>query len=550
MRWLAIYSSVALVFLAACQPATPPPPTAAPAAPTTAPAPTAAPTVPPKPTSAPPTVAPTQAPTVAPTATVAPTSAAAQQLSGKLTIDIESDLDALDPYLSYTPTGLSIHHNIYDYLLERDVNGDLAPGIAESWNAVNDTTLEFKLRRGVKFHSGEEVTADAVKFSADRILDEKLNSGVRSRFTSIKSVNVVDPTTIQFELAKPDPSLLDTLTNQMAILPPNFSDTKPVGSGPYRFVEWVRGDHLTLEANDSYWSGSAKGQPLVKTVVFRPVPSAGTRVADLQSGQADIVAGLTATQAKGLESSGGTARVERADLPGYQYVFFNTKLADTPLKDAKVRQALNYAVDRRSIVENLMGNYARPLTQAVGALTNGNDPSLGGFPYDVARAKQLLGEAGVGSGFEVSLDVSQRDLDDVVQAVAAQLSQVGVKVNIQSLEPGAYNDRWLAHNMDGLYFVRWNNFSDPGTLGLLASCNGFLSYFCSPSADTFLTQGETTLDENARTKSYQQALKALNDDPFAIYLTTLSALYGVSDRVSNWKPSASGYLYATEARLR
>jgi peptide/nickel transport system substrate-binding protein len=487
---------------------------------------------------------------VAPTATVAPNSAAAPQSSGKLTIDIESDLDALDPYLSYTPTGLSIHHNIYDYLLERDVNGDLAPGIAESWNAVNDTTLEFKLRGGVKFHSGEEVTADAVKFSADRILDEKLNSGVRSRFMSIKSVNVVDPTTIQFELAKPDPTLLDTLTNQMAILPPSFSDTKPVGSGPYRFVEWVRGDHLTLEANDSYWSGSAKGQPLAKTVVFRPVPSAGTRVADLQSGQADIVAGLSATQAKGLESSGGAARVERADLPGYQYVFFNTKLADTPLKDAKVRQALNYAVDRRSIVENLMGNYTKPLTQAVGGLTNGNDPSLSGFPYDVAKAKQLLSEAGVGSGFDVSLDVSQRDLDDVVQAVAAQLGQVGVKVNIQSLEPGAYNDRWLAHNMDGLYFVRWNNFSDPGTLGLLASCNGFLSFFCSPRADTFLTQGEATLDESARTKSYQQALKALNDDPFAIYLTTLSALYGVSDRISNWKPSASGYLYATEARLR
>jgi peptide/nickel transport system substrate-binding protein len=104
--------------------------------------------------------------------------------------------------------------------------------------------------------------------------------------------------------------------------------------------------------------------------------------------------------------------------------------------------------------------------------------------------------------------------------------------------------------MDELYFVRWNNFSDPGTLVLLASCNGFLSFFCSPAADTFLSQGEATLDEAARVKAYQQALRALNDDPFAIYLTSLSALYGVSDRVSGWKPSASGYLYATEARPR
>jgi peptide/nickel transport system substrate-binding protein len=382
------------------------------------------------------------------------------------------------------------------------------------------------------------------------MLDEKLNSGVRTRFASIKNVNVVDPQTVQFELSKPDPSLLDSLTNQMAILPPNFSEQKPVGSGPYRFVEWVHGDHVTLEANDSYWSGSAKGRPLAHTVVFRPVPSAGTRVADLQSGQADIVAGLSATQAKTLDSSGGRARVERTDVPGYQYVFFNTKLGDTPLKDAKVRQALNYAIDRNSIVENLMGNYAKPLTQPVGALTAGHDPSLTGFPYDVAKAKELLSEAGYGSGFEVGLDVSQRDLDDVVQAVAAQLGQVGVKANIQSLEPGAYNDRWVAHKMDGLYFVRWNNFADPGTLGLLATCQGFLSFFCSPAADQSITQGEATLDETARVKAYQSAMRAFDDDPFAIYLTTLSALYGVSDRVSNWKPSASGYLYATEAQLR
>src|SRR4029450_1555421 len=166
MRWLAVYSSIALVFLGACQPATQPPaPTAPPAAaapPTVAPTaapPTVAPTPPPKPTAPPPTVAPTAAPTVAP--------ATAPQAAQKLTIDVEADLDSLDPYVSYTPTGLSIHHNIYDYLLERDVKGALGPGLAESWKALNDTTLEFKLRRGVKFHSGEDVTADAVKFSVN-----------------------------------------------------------------------------------------------------------------------------------------------------------------------------------------------------------------------------------------------------------------------------------------------------------------------------------------------------------------------------------------------
>ena len=140
------------------------------------------------------------------------------------------------------------------------------------------------------------------------------------------------------------------------------------------------------------------------------------------------------------------------------------------------------------------------------------------------------------------------DRDDVVDAVAAQLGQVGVKATIQALDLAAFNDRWVAHTMDGLFSVRWNNFSDPGTLNLLASCSGFLSFSCSQAADAAFSQGEGTLDDAARVKAYQQAMRALNDEPFAIYLTTRSALFGVSDRVSGWKPSASGYLYATKTR--
>jgi ABC-type transport system substrate-binding protein len=124
---------------------------------------------------------------------------------------------------------------------------------------------------------------------------------------------------------------------------------------------------------------------------------------------------------------------------------------------------------------------------------------------------------------------------------------VGVQVTIQTLDVGAFNDRWTAHNLDGLFFVRWNNFADPGTLPLLAGCDGFLSFFCSPAADPLMKQGESTLDQAVRGRDYQQAVQALNDDPFAIYLSTLSVLYGVGGRVADWKPGSSGYLYATDA---
>src|SRR5919202_1433599 len=515
MRWKIACAS--LLVLTACQPAPVAQPPAAPAA---------APTVAAQPTAAPqPTLAPTVAPTLAPTATAQP--------AQKLTIDLGADLDNLDPYLSYSPEGLSIHHNIFDYLVERDAQGKLAPGLAESWSVPDPVTLQFNLRKGVKFHNGEDFNADSVKASAERMLDQNLNSGVRSRFASIAEVRVVDPYTVQFVLSRPDATLLDSLSNQMAMLPAQVASqagasplTTPVGTGPYRFVEWNRGDHVTLEANTNYWSGSVKGQPKMKTVVFRPVPTGGTRLADLQSGQADMVAGLTPDQAKQLAA--GT-HLERTDLPGYQYIFFNDRLADTPLKDARVRTALNMAVDRASIIQSLLGATVQPLKAAVGPLTAGYDPSLEGFAYDPARARQLLTEAGA-SNLELTLDVAQPDRSDLIKEVAAQLAQVGVKVTIQTFDTAAFNDRWVAHNMHDLFFVRWATFADPGTLNLLASCNSFLSFFCSTAADPLLTQGGSTLDEAARNKAYAQALKELNDDPFALYLTTLSALYGVSDR--------------------
>jgi ABC-type transport system substrate-binding protein len=233
-------------------------------------------------------------------------------------------------------------------------------------------------------------------------------------------------------------------------------------------------------------------------------------------------------------------------VPGYQYVFFNTKLPNTPLQDKRVRQALNLAVDRNAITTSLLGGFVQPLTQAVGPLTPGYDASLQGFPFDTARARALLAEANQPS-FSLTLDVTADGPSDVVQAVASQLGAVGVQVTIQTLDVGAFNDRWTAHNLDGLFFVRWNNFADPGTLPLLAGCDGFLSFFCSPTADPFMKQGESTLDQAARGRAYQQAVQALNDDPFAIYLSTLSVLYGVGGRVADWKPGSSGYLYATDA---
>ncbi len=484
-------------------------------------------------------------------------SATSTSASGTLTIDQAAEVESLDPYLAYELAGLSVHHNLFDYLVERDSQGKLAPGLAESWQVLNDTTLEFKLRRGVKFQDGEDFTADAVKFSVERIQDPALKSNLASRFASIKEVKVVDPYTVHVALSKVDGALLDNLSSSLAILPPGYTRRvgneefarHPVGSGPFKLVEWVRGDHLTLAANDAYWEGSVKGRPRVKTAVFRPVTNLGTRVADLRSGLADVVVGLGADQARELQGVSGI-HVARAETPAYQYVFFNARAAGTPFADQRVRVALNYAVDRKALVGQLLGGFGVALTQAVGPLTPGYDPALTGLVYDPARARQLLSEAGHANGFDTNLYVTQTERTDLVEAVAAQLGQVGVRARIQTLETGAFNDRWVKKSFDGPWFVRWSTFADPGVLNMLASCDSFLSTFCSPTAEPYLKQGEATLDPTRRVEAYQRALRALNDDPFAVYLNGVVSLYGVSDRVAGWQPSSASYVYATNASIR
>ncbi len=544
--WLARLGLVLAFATLACQPATPA------ATSTPAPAPTPATAAVSKPVSSPsaavPSVSPSPSASPAPSGTV-PT--------GQLTIDQAAEIESLDPYLSYEVAGFSVHHNLFDYLVERDSQGKLVPGLAESWRAIDDTTLELALRRGVKFHNGEDFNADAVKLSVERIQDPALKSNIASRFASIKEVRVVGPYTVQLLLARVDGALLDNLSSSLAIVPPGYTRQvgndgfarNPVGTGPFKFVEWVRGDHLTLEANEAYWAGSSKGRARVKTAVFRPVTNLGTRVADLRSGLAQIAVGLTSDQAQELKGVSGV-HLAQADTPAYQYVFFNARAAGTPFADQRVRVALNDAVDRQALVGQLLGGFGVALTQAVGPLTPGYDPNLPGFSHDPARARQLLADAGYPNGFDTNLYVTQTERTDFVEAVAAQLGQVGVRVSIQTLETGAFNDRWVKRSFDGPWFVRWSTFADPGALNTLASCNGFLSTFCSQTADTFLQQGEATLDPARRAEAYQKAMRALNDDPFAIYLNGVVSLYGVSDRVSDWQPSSAGYVYATNAALR
>jgi peptide/nickel transport system substrate-binding protein len=303
---------------------------------------------------------------------------------------------------------------------------------------------------------------------------------------------------------------------------------------------------LTLEANPDYWDGSYKGKPQVKTIILRPVTDPATRLADLRSGAADMIMDVPSDQVAALKS-GGFNIVEK-DTVQQDYVYFDTT-KDLPIKNKEVRQALNYAVDKDTILQTLLGGFGRPLAGPLSALTLGYNADVKPYPFDPAKAKTLLASAGFPQGFSMDMDVTTSHSIPVAEAIVAELGDVGVNVKLNVLETAVYNDKWVKKQLSPLYYNRWNTFSDPALLDLLAGCKGYLSAFCNQDAQKFLDAGGATLDQAKRDTAYQQAVQLLADDPYAIYLYQLKSLTGLSSKVSGWKAHSTSYVILTNAKV-
>ncbi len=548
-RVTAAFAMLSLL-LASCAPAAPPAAPTAPAAkPTAASVPTRAPTSAP---AAMPTEPPNPAPTTAPAAAAKPTEASKPAVAapaGTLVIANQSDLESGHPFLNYQHNAESVIRHVFDNLLEATPDGQLVPGLAESYRIVDDKTIEFKLRRGVKFHNGEDFNADAVKFSVERMQDPETKSGVAAGYKSIEKVSVVDPYTVQFNLAQPDAGLLWALAYQLAALPPKYYQEvgiqgfaqKPIGTGPYKLVEWVRGDHVTLEANENYWQGSPKGKPGVKTVIFRPIPEESTRMAALQSGQVQIARNIPSDLAASLETAEtGTMTVAATTLP---IIHLDAK-NDGPTKDARVRQALNYAIDVETIMKDLRRTPGNRLAAPLSQSTLGYDPSLKPYTYDPAKAKQLLAEAGYANGFETKLDYADLEPKQVVEALQAYLGAVGVKAELVPYELGTFNQIWVSQQdkVAPLRFGTWGGKVDPNNVELFITCKGLLSRYCNPRVDELWTQQKTIYGQAQRGKLIGELAKVLHEDAAQVYLYPVVEFYGVSKKVKGLQLAKDGQL--------
>jgi peptide/nickel transport system substrate-binding protein len=431
---------------------------------------------------------------------------------------------------------------MFDHLVDRDFAGDIVPGLALDWTVVGTSTLEFTLRPDIVFHNGEPFTADSVKFSVERMLSEE-EAPNQSKFTAIESVEIVDDLTVRLNLSRPDGTLLDSLTSRLAMLPPAYFEEvgaegfarAPVGTGPFSFVEWVPDDHITLAANKSYWEGSYKGKPMVDTVIFRPIPEASTRVAELQAGGVHVIQDVMPDQMDDLEEAGLVIVADEAYQ--LQYVFFVTDDETVPTADVKVRQALNYAVDVDAIIENLLAGLGSRIASPIGPGYLGYNPDVKPYTYDPDKARALLADAGYAGGFQTTLDTTTAGHNDVIDAVTGYLAEVGVTVEIQEYELGQFNQNWMDRAQSMMWAARWGNTPDPQSIELFASCNGWIARYCNQEVTAHLEAAMETLDQNERAEHYAAASALLYEDPVAIYLHTATQIYGLSAGVENFRPS-------------
>ncbi len=456
----------------------------------------------------------------------------------KLTIALNSDINTLDPHMTATVgTDLSVISHIYTSLVLRGPDLKLHPSLATSWHAVSDTTWRFKLRGDVVFPDGEKLDAGAVKWNLDRVLNPATNARIRSWFALVQEAKVVDATTLDIITKSPFAALPDQLS-MFFLLPPKWAAENPpasktMGTGPYTLKEWVKDDHITLELNANHFGA----KPLFKTVIFRPVAETSSRVSGLLAGDFDVAVGVSPSDFERIRSSG---RATAGAVPSARNAFVKFNTLKKPFDDSRVRQAMNYAVDKDSLIKNLLnGMTEKSRGQVLSGIYFGYNPDLQSYPYDPAKAKQLLAEAGYASGFEAEFDVPTGTYllgEQLSEAIAEQLRQVGVRAKITEIPFSVYMDKYIKNKdlAPMAYLTQaWPTLDADGLLSLFEMGNPY-AYWDNVDFAGLLRKARATTNPTQRLGLYKQATSLMRDQAPVLFLFPQPATFAVRNSVQ-WK---------------
>ena len=459
------------------------------------------------------------------------------------------DPPSLDPQFNESGAASNIYAQMFDGLIGYDRDMNIVPDAAESYELLDDgITWQFKIRQGIEFWNGEPLDAHAVKFTLDRMGDEKLREqGLNDPYytrVGFDHADVVDDYTINIVLKEPS-VLFPVYTTFIRILAPGYyaehtpeeTALAPMGSGPWMFEEWVKDDHITLVANPNYW----QGKPEIETVIFRPVPESSVRTAMLETGEADIVDNLSPDDVERVESQDD---LRTSIAVGGRRVHIGIPTENPLFQDRRVRQAMNYAVDFETINETILGGLAYG---RMAVPVNGDhwiNPNLDPYPYDPDKARALLDEAGWDPSTEVTIYtpagryVKDKELG---QIVAAYLQDVGINAQHETLEWSVYSPKARAAEFEMPWMIGWGSrFFGPDDLSIFFPGSGFQGSEWlentergAEAADLYKEMLGTTDEQRLQELVWEIQDIFVEEAPW-IFLWKQVALFGVNNRL-DWE---------------
>lgn len=479
-------------------------------------------------------------------------STAAAASAAELRIGLENDPDTLDPDSSRLFVGRIVFTAMCDKLVDVNEKLEIVPQLATAWTTAEDgMSLTFTLREGVKFHDGTDFNADAVKANIER--SKTLEDSVRkSELASVASVEVISPTEVRLNLSKPDATLIAQLTDRAGMMksPTAFAEGKnfgnaPVCAGPFKFVSRVAQDRITLERFADYWDADAIK---LDKVIYLPIPDTTVRLANLQSGDLDIINQLGATDIPAVEAS-GNLRVAQVTGLGYQGIYFNMgngPQADNPLgKDARLREALSLSIDRNAISQVVFQGAFPPAGQPFPPDSPYYNPAYAAPERDVEKAKALIAESGVAAPINVELQVATRpESQQIGQMIQAMAAEAGFNVNLVAKEYATL----VTEGAEGKFQTQakgWSGRIDPdGNLHQFVTTGaGFNDgHYSNAEVDNLLNEARSVSDPARRKELYDAAQAILKTDLPVAYLYYQAWLYGVDQGVQGFTPYPDGMI--------
>jgi peptide/nickel transport system substrate-binding protein len=449
----------------------------------------------------------------------------------------------LDPHHSVEFSERYVDYLVFNTLVALDRGFNVVPELARSWQVSPDgKRVTFQLQRGVKFHDGTDFNADAVKWNIERILDPQNKSPQRAPLEpAIAGVTVVDPHTVAFELKKPFAPLLAALAERPGFivspaavkqLGQEFGQ-RPVGTGPFRFVEWVRDSQVTLERFPDYWD---RGKPYVDRVVFRVVPDPTVRLTMVRTGEVDIA---TDVDPKDVPSLRGDAALKVSEMkPAGRWTALQWRVDEPPFNNKALRQAIALAIDRTELRDVLLRGFGEPARGPVSPGLWWSDPSFRGFGHDLDMARKKLAEAGYPNGFRARFVVENTpQWIRQTELLQAQLGKINVGLDLEPVNPADAYSRIVQRKTNWTH-TRWTQRADPnGLLYILFHSKGHANTtgYGNPKVDELLDQASGIYDVERRKGLYYAAERLITDDVPYVFLNYTAEFAVMSRKVQNWE---------------